>query len=115
MKQCPERYDAKYLAGNYTIADIFETFKYNTDYYCQSHEGDEAAKKKGGDGDAKPACANDVAIVLRQANPKRPGSQSHARYEKYKAATTRSEFRLLGGSSADFKYDLAHGFCSRVF
>ena len=78
-------------------------------------EGDEAAKKKGGDGDAKPACANDVAIVLRQANPKRLGSQSHARYEKYKAATTRSEFRLLGGSSADFKYDLAHGFCSRVF
>ena len=58
----------------------------------------------------KPARAGDVTIAVRQENPKRPGSQSHARYEKYKAATTLSEFRSLGGSAADFKYDSAHGY-----
>ena len=102
-------------AATSTVVFADDDDESESDASSLADEGDEAAKKKGGDGDAKPACANDVAIVLRQANPKRPGSQSHARYEKYKAATTRSEFRLLGGSSADFKYDLAHGFCSRVF
>ena len=59
---------------------------------------------------ATPPHDGDVAIVVRQTNPKRPGSQSHARYERYKEATTRDEYRALGGSAADFDFDLAHGY-----
>ena len=38
------------------------------------------------------------------------GSMSYCRYEDYKSATTRSEFILLGGTSADFSHDLRKGY-----
>ena len=59
------------------------------------------------DGDADD---DDVAIAVNPHNPKRAGSQSHARYERYKGATTRAEYLALGGSAADFKFDVERGF-----
>ena len=38
-----------------------------------------------------------VKISVKQANPKQQGSKSHARYERYKAATTVGEYLRLGG------------------
>ena len=52
----------------------------------------------------------DSAISVQQRNPKRPGSASHRRYEKYKHARTRDEFSRLGGSAADFNHDSRKGF-----
>ena len=77
------------------------------DASSSANEGDQAEEADGDGAPAasylgeanKPARAGDVAIAVRQENPKRLGSQSHARYEKYKAATTLSEFRSLGGSA----------------
>ena len=47
-----------------------------------------------------------------QANPKKPGSSAHARYEKYKTATTLASARFAGATSADIAYDKKHGFMS---
>lgn len=44
----------------------------------------------------------DFGISLKQSNSKLPGSKSHARYEVYKVAATRAQFRALGGSAADY-------------
>ena len=49
-------------------------------------------------------------LEIRQDNPKRPGTASHARYEGYKSATTMEEFYLQGGMSGDIKNDESKGF-----
>ena len=41
------------------------------------------------------------SFVLLQDNPKRPGTASYLRYEIYKSASTKTEFHMLGGTSAD--------------
>jgi hypothetical protein len=46
----------------------------------------------------------------RQANPKRSGSDSHARYEGYKGAKTVQEALELGATRADIAWDLKKGF-----
>lgn len=54
----------------------------------------------------------DADICVVQINPKRIGSKPYARYELYKAATTRREFIDFGGLPRDFNYDLNHGYVS---
>jgi hypothetical protein len=54
-------------------------------------------------------------IEVRENNPKKRLSLSYARYEKYKAATSKAAYKALGGSGADYKYDLAHGFVKEFF
>ena len=49
-------------------------------------------------------------IKIRQDNPKQVGSKSWVRYEKYKAATTFSQYKALGGTTDDAKFDLDRGF-----
>ena len=39
------------------------------------------------------------AIAIQQDNPKKAGSKSYARYEKYKCASSVAEFLKLGGAS----------------
>ena len=56
------------------------------------------------------ALSNDTKISVVQQNPKRPGSKSHARFEMYKHARTRAQYIEAGGTTADFAYDLEHGF-----
>ena len=51
-----------------------------------------------------------TTIALTQTNPKRQGTKSFSRFEKYKAATTIHEYLTLGGNWADLKFDLEHGF-----
>ena len=55
-----------------------------------------------------------TAIRLKQSNPKRRGTKSHERYDKYKAATTKGEYRALGGSSADYSFDLKHKYITEL-
>ena len=62
---------------------------------------------------ALPAAADlsgDTRIEYNQDNPKRAGSQSRARYERYKKAKTLDQFYTLGGTKADFKFDLQRAF-----
>ena len=47
----------------------------------------------------------DSKISFNQQNFKKPGSASHARYEKYKTATTYNEFKELNGTSGDITND----------
>ena len=49
-------------------------------------------------------------IHIEQENPKRAGTASYERYERYKTATTLEEMLQLGGTRADYKYDMAKGF-----
>ena len=52
-------------------------------------------------------------IIRMIANPKRAGSQAHARYEKYQNAKTVGEYFELNDTKqarADFKHDLSKGF-----
>ena len=53
----------------------------------------------------------DFGIALKQSNPKRPGSKSHARYEVCKVgAMMRTQFRALGGFAADYTHDYRKGY-----
>ena len=47
-----------------------------------------------------------------QENPKTPGSKSFQRYERYKCARSVAEFKELGGTAADLRYDEKKGFLS---
>ena len=50
------------------------------------------------------------SFVIRQNNPKRPGTASYLRYEMYKSASTKTEFHMLGGTSADLLWDRKKGY-----
>ena len=54
----------------------------------------------------------DAGIWFVQNNPKREGSKPYARYELYKAATTRREFLGFGGLPRDFNADFRAGYVS---
>ena len=54
--------------------------------------------------------ARSTPIEVQQTNPKRAGSKSAARFERYKAATTLGEYYDLGGTVADANYDRKKGF-----
>ncbi|KAJ8613412.1 hypothetical protein CTAYLR_002274 [Chrysophaeum taylorii] len=45
-----------------------------------------------------------ATVMIQQANPKRPGTKSHALYEKYKKATTLREMLTLGGRRPDISW-----------
>ena len=49
-------------------------------------------------------------LEFLQENPKTPGSKSFQRYERYKGARSVAEFRGLGGTTADLRYDEKKGF-----
>ena len=61
-----------------------------------------------------PRLGDDARLEVQQANPKLVGSKSYERYELYKAATTKGEFRALGGTAADLLHDIKHGFAVLV-
>ena len=54
------------------------------------------------------------SVVIRQNNPKRPGTASYLRYEMYKSASTKTEFHMLGGISADLLWDRKKGYITVV-
>lgn len=53
---------------------------------------------------------DNAPITVGQLNPKRQGTLSYSRYEGYKAATSKRQYRELGGTAADFAHDVARGF-----
>ena len=52
----------------------------------------------------------DRALAILQDNPKKSGSLSHARYDRYKLAKTLSQFYALGGTKGDLTNDTAKGY-----
>jgi len=50
------------------------------------------------------------SIKYLQENPKKKGTQSWDRYEKYKVATNYDEFVRLGGPKKDLKFDIEKGY-----
>jgi len=52
----------------------------------------------------------DLVCKLVQRNPKKRGSASRARYEKYKAARSLRDIKQMGGSWQDIVFDYARGF-----
>lgn len=54
--------------------------------------------------------AASTAIKFQQANPKRAGSASYTRYERYKGAKTVGEARDAGAQPMDLKVDFDKGF-----
>lgn len=69
---------------------------------------------KDGDSDEeiwKAAIANpsDYGVQYKQANPKKPGKNPHARYEKYKHATRMDEVIELSHRD-DIRHDARNGF-----
>mmetsp|Transcript_61919 Transcript_61919/g.136119 ORF Transcript_61919/g.136119 Transcript_61919/m.136119 type:complete len:410 (+) Transcript_61919:81-1310(+) len=55
--------------------------------------------------------ADGATVAFRQENPKRKGTKSHDRYEKYKVATTVAEAIRLGAVRGDIQNDVKQGFC----
>lgn len=66
-----------------------------------------ATKDSGGSNDDDP-------IVFLSDNPKRPGTATYERYEKYKGAKTRREAMQLGASRADIVHDFKKGFFKKA-
>jgi hypothetical protein len=56
--------------------------------------------------------AESKITLLVDKNPKRQGSESYKRFEKYSNGLTVAEFLKKGGKSADISYDVAHGYIS---
>ena len=69
-----------------------------------------SSRRAAGAPPRKRRAVDDFGIAIQPANPKRPGSKSHARYESYKGATSRAQFSALGGSAADYAHDLVKGY-----
>ena len=51
-----------------------------------------------------------IEFTMLEPNPKAPSSKAFARYEQYKSATTRKEYKEKGGTTRDWNHDLNHGF-----
>ena len=47
---------------------------------------------------------------MLKPNPKRPGSASHGRYDKYIGAANVGEYLQMGGTPADLRYDIEQNF-----
>eukprot|EP00440_Ansanella_granifera_P056102 gb/GFBE01060806.1/.p1 GENE.gb/GFBE01060806.1/~~gb/GFBE01060806.1/.p1 ORF type:complete len:281 (+),score=63.49 gb/GFBE01060806.1/:1-843(+) len=69
-------------------------------------EAADATKSAGEIGD-------DEHIVFQQENPRKAGTQTWSRYEKYKVAKTLREALSLGAARGDLKGDLEKGLCKR--
>ena len=53
-----------------------------------------------------------ASVRFQRSNPKRPKTMSHARYERYKLATTVEAFLSAGGTRADLRNDVQKGFAT---
>ncbi len=71
-------------------------------------------------GEATPATKPRTALpegrikVLAKENPKRVGSASRERFSLYRNGMSVTEFLKAGGSRADIRWDIKHGFIEVV-
>ena len=75
----------------------------------ESHGHKPASVGKAAPGEIRHMIDTNAKIELRQENPKKVGSKSHARYEKYKTATTVQQLLSLT-SRADLVNDYERGY-----
>lgn len=117
-----ERYD-RYKAAR-SMKEYFETYKGTTadmkndfvkgfmTFVRESKTPKPRKSRKRPSTESLPC--DSTKIELRQANPKRAGTKSYDRYERYKGAKTFGEMYRLGGSRADAAHDLAKGFITVI-
>ena len=76
------------------------------------HDGDDspAVPERAARAARSPSVPPSAAIRVQQDNPKRFGSKSHQRFDAYKSAKTKQQFLDLGGTTADFAYDVSKGY-----
>ena len=55
---------------------------------------------------------DELRILVQTENPKRYGTSSYKRYEKYKVASTIGDARRLGATATDIRFDRTHGYIS---
>ena len=114
--------DEAHVSLGETIAVLATT---DVEAECDPPSGSEDDERDGGAGGAdhdgaeagarairprRAAVPLDARIQVQQENPKRAGSAAHARFELYKSATSKAEFIALGGTTADFAYDVDREF-----
>ena len=97
---------ARHLAGDVHDSDVA------SDADSSSDDDDDDASTSSVEvlSNANGAVPTATAVRFRRRNPKRPNTQSHARYEKYKSATTVQQFLGRGGTRADLRNDVDKGF-----
>ena len=97
---------ARHLAGDVHDSDVA------SDADSSSDDDDDDASTSSVEvlSNANGAVPTATAVRFRRRNPKRPNTQSHARYEKYKSATTVKQFLDRGGTRADLRNDVDKGF-----
>ena len=97
---------ARHLAGDVHDSDVA------SDADSSSDDDDDDASTSSVEvlSNANGAVPTAAAVRFRRRNPKRPNTQSHARYEKYKSATTVKQFLDRGGTRADLRNDVDKGF-----
>ncbi|KAH8091952.1 hypothetical protein JL720_5527 [Aureococcus anophagefferens] len=97
---------ARHLAGDVHDSDVA------SDADSSSDDDDDDASTSSVEvlSNANGAVPTATAVRFRRRNPKRPNTQSHARYEKYKSATTVQQFLDRGGTRADLRNDVDKGF-----
>ena len=61
-----------------------------------------------------PFADRDTALRVAAKNPKKRGSASWDRYERYKSARTVGEFLDAGGTSGDLRHDWARGYVTQA-
>ena len=60
-----------------------------------------------------PFADRDTALRVAAKNPKKRGTASWDRYERYKSAKTVGEFLDAGGTSGDLRHDWARGYVTQ--
>jgi len=75
---------------------------------------EKAVKPLGGGGGNVGPLKEDDRIEYSQDNPKKAGSDSYNRYEKYKKAQTVKEALELGAAKGDITHDFKRGFIKRL-
>lgn len=68
-------------------------------------KGAKAKKEKGGKRGPAPDFADDLKIKVLKANPKREGTEAHARYALYKDGMTVGAYLKVGGQRSDLAWD----------
>lgn len=52
----------------------------------------------------------EIITLFAETNPKREGTSAHTKFALYRTGMTQAEFLKAGGTSADIRWDVKHGF-----
>lgn len=110
--QAEGEYDVRPIEQLGEKIDATETL--NTDEYVEmvSIAADKPKKTGGGKRGPAPRHADSAVITVLVANPKKKGSASWDRFQKYTTGLRVGEYLAAGGRRADLDWDITHSFIS---